>query len=68
MIKPLRRQHRLTVLAVNSIKARLALADILAEHITSAGLTGHLADGIIFARIGVAGTFCIRRDTEVGEV
>lgn len=56
--------HReLTDLAVNSFIARLALADILAEDITSAGVACHLADGIILAGIGVTGPFRTRRNT-----
>ena len=60
LIKPLRREHRLTVLAVDSIEARLALADILAEDVTAAGLACQLTDGIILARVGVARPFWTR--------
>lgn len=64
LIKLLRREHRLTVLAVDSIEARLALADVLAEDVTTAGLACHLADGIIFARVGVARPFWTKRKSQ----
>lgn len=60
----MKREHRLTVLAVDSIKARLALADVLTEDVTSTGLACQLADGIILAWIGVAGPFWTRRKTQ----
>lgn len=57
------RAQGLTVLAVNSFKARLALADVLVEDIPSAGVACHLADGIILAGVGKTGPFWTKRDT-----
>lgn len=57
----MRMEKRLTVLAVDSVEARLALADVLAEDVTSAGLARQLADGIVPARVGVARPFWTRR-------
>lgn len=50
-------RHRLTVLAVDSIEAWLALADVLVEDIASTGMTGQLAGGIILARVWVTRPF-----------
>lgn len=51
----------LTVLAVDSIKAWLALADVLAKDVASAGLARHLTDGIIHARVGITGPWRRKR-------
>lgn len=48
--------EELTVLAVDSLKARLTLAHILAEHVPSAGVACYRADGVVLARVGAAGT------------
>lgn len=48
--------NRLTVLAVDAVEARWALADVLAEDVASAGLTGQLADAVVLTRVGAART------------
>jgi hypothetical protein len=40
---------------VDSIKAILALADVLAEDVPSAFLASHVAEGIVLAGVWVAG-------------
>lgn len=53
---------------MDSLEARLALADVLAEDVTSAGFTGHLARGIVLTGVGAAGAFGnVVEDTEEGE-
>ena len=47
----------LTVLAVDSVKALLALADVLAEDVPAARVASQLADGIVLAGVGVAGPY-----------
>ena len=56
-MKLLKREHRLTGLAVDSVKARRALADVLAKDVPAAGLARQLAGAIILARVGVAGPY-----------
>lgn len=53
---------------MDSLEARLALADVLAEDVTSAGLSGHFARGIVLTGVGAAGAFWkVVEDTEEAE-
>lgn len=57
-------EEGLTVLAVDTLKAWLALADVLAKDVTSTRLTSHFTNTIISARVGNAGPFCMIRKTQ----
>lgn len=48
-------QRTLTVLTVDSVKAILALADVLAEDVPSAFLASHVAEGVVLAGVWIAG-------------
>lgn len=49
-------KSRLTVPAVDPVEARLAFADVLAEHVPSPGVAPHSTHAIVGAGVGAAGS------------